>query len=84
MSEPQDIPIFRREYGPGQHPLAAFSPVAYAALGEKMALAMHYATPSVPCDDTDNPCPGIDNCYRANPALLRLMAQAALEVVYPP
>jgi hypothetical protein len=26
MSEPQDIPIYRREYGPGQHPLAVFSP----------------------------------------------------------
>lgn len=82
MSEPQDIPIYRREYGPGQHPLAMFSPLDHVALRETMALAMHYAT--APCDDTDNPCPGIDHCCRANPDLLRLMAAAALEVVYPP
>ena len=26
MSEPQEIPIYRREYAPGQHPLAVFAP----------------------------------------------------------
>jgi hypothetical protein len=82
MSEPQEIPIYRREYGPGQHPLAVFTPLDQARLLEKMALAMHYTT--APCDEIHNPCPGIDDCCRANPALLRLMAQAALEVVYPP
>jgi hypothetical protein len=81
MSEPRDIPIYRRQYAPGEHPLAVFSPVDHAALREQMALAMHYAT--APCSST-NDCPGLDECCYANPDRLRLMAGAALEVVYPP